>query len=200
MASLTKGQSGHLAKLVLQHSKSLPKFELSDCTDTPHQDSDPRATEEVVLDNPSHSAETDTVPEYRGVEPQAVAVLDLDDSPHRRLESQYTTPADIDLMVVVPILLYLLVILMTGQWLPASVCIALYVVYALTLGPGTLTLMRRTSVHPMELDPGPGCAVLMDDDFTVVIRGSQRIVEAITEGGFSLSSRFRPHARNAHDR
>lgn len=186
MASLTKRQSGHLAKLVLQHSRSLPTFEL-DCADTPHHDSDPRVVAEVVLDSPSHSAETDTVPEYQTVHPQAVAVLDLDDIPHRRLESQYTTPADVDLMVLVPILLSLLVILRTHQWSPASEFIAIDFIAALMLGSGTLTLIRRTVVHPTELDPGPGCAVLMDDDFTVVIRGSQRIIEAVTEGGFYLS-------------
>ena len=186
MASLTKRQSGHLANLVLQHSKSLPTFEL-DRTDTPRQDGDPRTVAEVVLDGPLRSAETDTVPEHQTVHPQAVAVLDLDDVPHRHLESQYTTRADVDLTVLVPILLSLLVILRTHQWSPASEFIAIDFIAALILGPGTLTLIRRTALHPTELDPGPGCAVLMDDDFTVVIRGSQRIIEAVTEGGFYFS-------------
>jgi len=187
LASLTKRQSGHLAKLVLQHSKSLQKFEL-DCTDTSHRVGDPRAVAEVVPASSSHAGtESDMIPEHQIVHPQAVAVLDLDDVPKRRLESQYTTPADVDLMVVVPMLLSLLVILRTHQWSPSSEFIVIDFVAALILGPGTLTLIRRTAVHPMESDPGPGCAVLMDDEFTVVIRGSQRIVEAVTEGGFYLS-------------
>ncbi|KAI9569517.1 hypothetical protein HD554DRAFT_2038164 [Boletus coccyginus] len=184
LASLTKRQSGHLAKLVLQHSKGLQKFEL-DCTDTSHQVGDPRAVAEAVPASSSHAGTM--IPEHQAVHPQAVAVLDLDNVPHRRLESQYTTLADVDLMVVVPMLLSLLVILRTHQWSPSSEFIVIDFVAALILGPGTLTLIRRTAVHPTESDPGPGCAVLMDDDFTVVIQARQRIVEAVTEGGFYLS-------------
>lgn len=184
MTSLTKRQSGHLAKLVLQHSKALRKSEL-DCTDAPHQ---LRAVAERIPDSPSRTESAMTT-EHQPEAPRhyAVAVLDLDDVPHRRLESQYTTSADAHLMVLVPILLSLLVILGTRQWSPASEFIAVDFIAALILGPGTLTLIRRTAMHPTELDPGPGCAVLMDDDVTVVIRGSQRIVEAVTEGGFYLS-------------
>lgn len=186
MASLTKRQSGHLAKILLQYSKSLKTCE-PDSTDTSRQDGLPEAVAEIALDSPLHSAESGTVSPYQQVCSQAVAILDLDDVPHRRLESQYTTPADIDLMTLVPILLSLLVILKTGQWSPASEFIAIDFIAALILGPGTLTLIRRTALHPTELDPGPGCAVLMDDDLTVVIQGSQRIVEAVCEGAFYLS-------------
>ena len=188
IAGLTKQQSGHLAKLILQHSKSLPRFEL-DHKDLSRQDGESRTStsaSEVVLDGALHNVESVTVPEQRPFYPHAVAVLDLDDVPHR-LESQYTTPAGVDLMVLVPILLSLLVILGTRQWSPAFEFIAIDFIGALILGPGTLTLIRRTAVRPMELDPGPGCTVLMDDDLMVVIQGSQRIVEAITEGGFYLS-------------
>ena len=179
MASLTKRQSGHLAKLILQHSKCLPTFEPDD-TDTSHQNGNLQAVAGVDLASALHSVESDTVSEYQEIHPQAVAVFDLADG-------QYTTPADVDLMVLVPILLSLLVILRTDQWSPAAEFIAIDLMAALILGPGSLRLIRRTEVHPAESDPGPGCAVLMDDDFIVVIRGSQKIVEAVTEGGFYLS-------------
>ncbi|KAG8217079.1 hypothetical protein J3R82DRAFT_5101 [Butyriboletus roseoflavus] len=179
MASLTKRQSGHLAKLVLQYSKSLPKSE-PDERDTSYPNNVPHTVTGVDIASALHSAQSDTVPEYQQVHPQAVAVLDLADG-------QYTTPADVDLMVLVPILLSLLVISRTNEWSPASEFIAIDFIGALILGPGTLRLIRRTAVHPAELDTGPGCALLMDDDLMVVIRGSQKIVEAVTEGGFYLS-------------
>lgn len=191
MTSLTKRQSGHLAKLVLQHCKNLRNFE-RDCTDTPRQDdAPPTAVSEAPPEGPSHiDNELETIPEYQTVHPQAVAVIDFKDD---CLESQYTTSAEADLMALVPILLCLLVSLRTQQWFPASIFIATDFIAALVLGPGKLTLTRRTAVHSTELDPGRGCAVLMDDDFTVVIRGSQRIVDAITEGGFYFSfSEIRP--------
>ncbi|KAF8437640.1 hypothetical protein L210DRAFT_2338446 [Boletus edulis BED1] len=186
MTSLTKRQSGHLAKLVLQHSKSIRTFVL-DRTDASLQVDDLQNDPHVVLNSSSHTSDSDAALERPAIHPQAVAVLDLDDVRDRHLESQYSTSADVDLMVLVPILLSLLVILRTHQWSPASEFIAIDFIAALILGPGTLTLIRRTALHPTELDPGPGCAVLMDDDFTAVIRGSQRIVEAVTEGGFYLS-------------
>lgn len=69
-------QPGHLVKLVLRHSKSLPAFE-HDSTDMP-----PQVAAEAVLDSPWHSAvESDaTVSPYQPVHPQAVAISDLDDS------------------------------------------------------------------------------------------------------------------------
>ena len=183
MASLTKRQSGHLAKLLLQHCKSLPNCGL-DHSSTSLRDSVPQAAvAEVVLGD----AQPGKMSTYQQVHPQAVAILDLDDVPDRRLESQHTTSADVDLMVVIPILLSLLIILRTDQWSPDYEFIVIDFIAALILGPGTLTLIRRTAIHPAELDPGPGCAVLMDDDLTVVILGSQRVVEAVTEGGFYLS-------------
>ena len=200
MSSLTKRQSGHLAKLVLQYGKSLSRFELEDTDVTVRHNGGPRAAAEVLgRDSTSVRTRSDAISDsaYQQVHPQAVVVLDLDEIvssevipgevPRHRLESQYTTPADVDLMVLVPILLCLLVFLRTGQWSPAFEFIAIDFIGALILGPGTLTLIRRTAIHPAELDPGDGCAVLIDDDLTVVIQGSQRIVEAITEGGFYLS-------------
>ncbi|KAG9317993.1 hypothetical protein JVU11DRAFT_53 [Chiua virens] len=195
MASLTKRQSGHLAKLIFQHSNDL----LASKPDNPdilcHQD------ETVVHGVPLHNSDSGTasVQEYVEVHPQTVAVLDLangqegqeDQRPQKEQEigpeSQYATPAEIDLMVLVPILCSFLVILRTHQWSPSAEFIVIDFIAALILGPGTLTLIRRTSLHPVELDPDLGCAVLMDDDIVVVIQGSQRIVEAITEGGFYLS-------------
>ncbi|KAG9317989.1 hypothetical protein JVU11DRAFT_49 [Chiua virens] len=160
----------------------------SDNPDMRHQD------EPVVHGVPLHNSDSGTasVHEYVEAHPQTVAVLDLangreyqEDQRSQKEqeigpESQYATPAEIDLMVLVPILCSFLVILRTHQWSPSAEFIVIDFIAALILGPGTLTLIRRTSLHPVELDPDLGCAVLMDDDIVVVIRGSQRIVEAIT--------------------
>lgn len=126
-----------------------------------------------------HSTKSDTDSESEEAHPQAVAVFDL-------VDGQYTTSADVDLMVI-PLLLCLLISLRTNQWSSALMCITRDFMLTLTQGPGMLRLIQRTAVHSTESDLGPGCAVLMDDGIIVVIQSSQEVVEAVTEGGFSIS-------------
>ena len=53
--------------------------------------------------------------------------------------------------------------------------------YAVIRGEGTLSLVRRSDTST------PGSTVLLDRDFTVILTGTQSIVEAITESSFSMS-------------
>jgi hypothetical protein len=57
-------------------------------------------------------------------------------------------------------------------------------VYAVIRGEGTLTLVRRSDVSTR------GCAVLLDRDFTIILTGTQNVVEAIAESSFSMSHSF----------
>lgn len=57
----------------------------------------------------------------------------------------------------------------------------IFCLYAVLRGDGTLTLAQRSNTTT------PGCAVLLDQDFTVVLNGSQSVVEAIAENSFNLS-------------
>jgi hypothetical protein len=59
--------------------------------------------------------------------------------------------------------------------------ICLLCVYAVFRGEGTLTLVRRSDIS------SPGCAVLLDRDFAVILTGTQNVVEAIAESSFSMS-------------
>ena len=61
------------------------------------------------------------------------------------------------------------------------VAILLIGAYAVLEGEATLTLVRRSDVRT------PGCAVLLGRDFTLILIGTQDVVEAIAESSFSTS-------------
>ncbi|KAG6380585.1 hypothetical protein JVT61DRAFT_4949 [Boletus reticuloceps] len=54
--------------------------------------------------------------------------------------------------------------------------------HAVLRGDGILTLARRSDTST------PGCAVLLGQDFTVVLNGSHSVVEAIVESFQSLTT------------
>ncbi|KAG9311096.1 hypothetical protein JVU11DRAFT_9005 [Chiua virens] len=62
----------------------------------------------------------------------------------------------------------------------ASLIIGLFF-YAALRGDGVLTLVRRSDVSTL------GHAILLDRDFTLVLIGSQSVVEAIAESSFNIS-------------
>ncbi|KAF8435780.1 hypothetical protein L210DRAFT_3648448 [Boletus edulis BED1] len=68
-----------------------------------------------------------------------------------------------------------------GFWVACAVRNLTFCIYGVSQGDGTLTLARRS-------DPStPGCAVFLDQDFTVVLNGDQSLVEAVSESSFNLS-------------
>ncbi|KAF8556786.1 hypothetical protein OG21DRAFT_1506191, partial [Imleria badia] len=69
----------------------------------------------------------------------------------------------------------------TPQWLYLIIVILGLCAYAVIHGESTLTLVRRSDLST------PGCAVLLDRDFTVILTGTQDVVEAIAERSFSMS-------------
>ncbi|KAF8556785.1 hypothetical protein OG21DRAFT_1495315 [Imleria badia] len=69
----------------------------------------------------------------------------------------------------------------TSQWLLATFLTFWLCCYAVFRGESTLSLVRRSDIST------PGCAVLLDRDFTVIIIGIQYVVEAIAESSFTMS-------------
>ena len=134
----------------------------------------------------------------QGIDPPCVAVVDLDEVPRRVVENGYSTPADLHGLMCLLMLFETLITFTIHvfyffdwgwfTWLNWIRCVQfnmIFCFFAVFLGDGTLTLARRLDTSaPI---PFPGCAVLLDQDFTVVLNGSQNVVEAIAKSSFNLS-------------
>ena len=165
MLSIGIQQSGRLAKLILEHCKAVPQYELRAATPFP-----------------------------RGIDPPCVAVVDLDEVPQEVIAKGYSTQLDVHGLICMLMLLETMIILIIqvfflDDWGPdAVICWVFYVfsilascLTAALSGDGTLTLARRSDMST------PGYAILLDQDFTVVLSGNQNVVEAIGKGSFNLS-------------
>ncbi|KAF8131454.1 hypothetical protein EV363DRAFT_1217042 [Boletus edulis] len=166
MLSIRKRQSGRLARLILEHCRGQLSCELHSESNFP-----------------------------KGIDPPCVAVIDLDQVPHHVVQNKYST--QVDLYGLMCILIFfdttaaLIVhvfhlrdqgwLTVLGFWVACAVRNLTFCIYGVSQGDGTLTLARRS-------DPStPGCAVFLDQDFTVVLNGDQSLVEAVSESSFNLS-------------
>jgi hypothetical protein len=120
--------------------------------------------------------------------------MDLDEVPHHVVENGYSTQVDLYGLVCLMILFGTLTAFIVHvfclfdwgwftwfYWLRCVVFDLSCCLLAMFFGDGTLTLSRRSNTST------PGCAVLLDQDFTVVLNGNQSVVEAIAESSFNLS-------------
>ncbi|KAI9453812.1 hypothetical protein HD554DRAFT_2179280 [Boletus coccyginus] len=193
-SSLKKLKSGRLARLLLEHSRDLPQRNLHDASSPRNGVDPPRA---AVIDLGEVSPEiiergyTVSADFYGFV--VMVLLLETLISPVLHILS----PSDIRpyykwISGWSPHLLghwvggWLswhsdLLSRVTHQWTYTVVFILLISFYAVLEGEGTLTLVRRSDVRT------PGCAVLLDRDFTLILIGTQDIVEAIAESSFRTS-------------
>ena len=165
MLSIRIQQSGRLAKLILEHCKAVPQYELRAATPFP-----------------------------RGINPPCVAVVDLDEVPREVNAKGYSTQLDVHGLICmlmffeVTITLIVQVFFLSDQgptitfkWVIYLFFVPIFCLAAVLAGDGTLTLARRSDM------PTPGCAILLDQDFTVVLSGNQNDVGAIAESSFNLS-------------
>ncbi|KAF8547799.1 hypothetical protein OG21DRAFT_1526737 [Imleria badia] len=165
MLSIRKRQSGRLAGLILGHCRTVRQYELRAAAPFPE-----------------------------GIDPPCVAVLDLDDAPRDIAENGYSTHVDFYgfvcmLMLVeatITLVLHAFYLFDQGlasllNWIICAVLNLVACLGAVARGNGTLTLARRSYIST------PGCTVLLDQDFTVVLTGDQSVVEAIAESSFNLS-------------
>ena len=166
MLSIRKRQTEHLASLILDHCSTVRRHELYAAKAFPD-----------------------------GIDPPCVAVIDLDEVPQDVVTNKYSIGANHHglacMLVLFEITMTLVVhVFYMSDWtwpggLNWIICGSLnlfYCLIAVILGDGTLTLARRSDTFT------PGCAVLLDHDFTVILIGSQSVVEAIAEANFNLSS------------
>ena len=165
MLSIRKRQSGRLARLILEHSRDQWQYELHAPTPSP-----------------------------KGIDPPCVAVIDLDDVPPDVVQNEYSTQVDLygpfcilmffETMIALTVHVFYLFDWGWITWINWVSCIINnlgFCLYAVLCGDGTLTLARRSDTST------PGCAVLLDQHFMVVLNGNQSVIEAIAESGFNLS-------------
>ena len=165
MLSIRIRQSGRLAKLILEHCKTVPQYPLRAATSFP-----------------------------RGIDPPCVAVVDLDKVPQEVIARGYSTQLDIHglicmLMFFETVTTLIVQVFFLSGWGPtAAFNWSTYVFFimfscltAVQSGDGILTLARQSDKST------PGCTILRDQDFIVVLSGNQNIVKAIAESSFNLS-------------
>ncbi|KAG8215597.1 hypothetical protein J3R82DRAFT_3440 [Butyriboletus roseoflavus] len=133
-------------------------------------------------DLPQYEPEVETsLPESNS--PLIVAVIDLCEvSQHN-----YSTGADIYGLTSMLILILILNVLLTPSWLITLLALQKVLAicgWAFMNGDGTLTLLQQSETC---CAPTPAYAILFDEDFSVVLRGTQELLDAITLGGFQLS-------------
>ncbi|KAF8547792.1 hypothetical protein OG21DRAFT_1607246 [Imleria badia] len=158
-------QSGRLARLILEHSRDRWSSELHP-----------------------------TAPFPKGIDPPCVAVIDLDEVPEHVVENGYSTQVDIYGLICMLILFETMITFIVHvfhlfgsgwaiwlNWIYCAIVNLNFAFNAVLRGDGTLTLAQRLDTSTL------GCAVLLDQDFTVILNGNQSVVEAITESSFNLS-------------
>ena len=168
MLSIRKRQSGRLARLLLEHSRG---------------DSHESLYELLA---------TRTFP--KGIDPPCVAVIDLDEVPRDVAENGYSTQVDrygltCMLMLfetIVTLIMHVFFLWEWGwmawlNWVYGAILNIAFCAYAVLRGDGALMLALRSDTST------PGCAVFLDQDFTVILNGTQSVVEAIAESSFNLS-------------
>ena len=157
MLSIRKRQSGRLARLILEHCRAVRQYELRAATPFP-----------------------------QGIEPPCVAVIHLGRVPRDTVGNEYSTQVDLYGLTCFLMLFDIYVVYLFNRsgvtWLTLLFSLNLILgLYAVFCGDGTLMLALRSDTST------PGCVVLLDQDFTVVLNGSQSVVEAIAESSFNLS-------------
>lgn len=166
MLRIRKREAGHLARLILDHSSTVLQYDL-------------------------HVAKA--FPD--GIDPPCVAVIYLDDVPQDVAANGYSIPADLHgltcLLLVFETMMTLIVHVFyltdwgwksSINWILWGSFILILCLTSALFGDGTLTLTRRSDA------PTPGCAVLLDNDFTLILIGNHSVVEAIAETNFSIST------------
>ena len=121
-------------------------------------------------------------------------MIDLDDVPPDVVQNEYSTQVDLyglfcilmffETMIALTVHVFYLFDWGWITWINWVSCIINnlgFCLYAVLCGDGTLTLARRSDTST------PGCAVLLDQHFMVVLNGNQSVIEAIAESGFNLS-------------
>ena len=165
MLGIRKRESGRLARLILEHCRAVRRCELRAATLFP-----------------------------KGIYAPSVAVIDLDKAPQDVIKNGYNTQADhygltCILMLfetMVAVLVHLFYLFDWGwanaaNWYLCALLNMIFCLSAVNLGDGTLILARRSDTST------PGCAVLLDQNFTVILNGNPNIVEAIVENSFIIS-------------
>ena len=165
MLSIGTRQSGRLAKLILEHCKTAPQYKFQAARPFP-----------------------------RGIDPPRVAVVDLNEVSQEVIAKGYSTQLDFHgliwmLILFMTTITFVVEVFFPPDWGPATaynwiiyaLSSAMFCLGAVLAGDSTLTLACRSDMST------PGCAILRDQDFTVVLSGNQNIVEAIAESGFNLS-------------
>ncbi|KAN0100040.1 hypothetical protein V8E55_000024 [Tylopilus felleus] len=162
LLSIRKRQSGRLARLILEYSRDECPYQLRSATAS-----------------------------LQDIYPPCVAAIDLDDVRHRRYNIQFDLCGLACMLIFFHIFIALIlhVTYLSGQgWIMVlcswGVCAIFCLIFCINFvvdGDGVLTLARRPDKSI------PGSAVLLDQDFTVVLNGNQNIVEAVIESGFNLS-------------
>ncbi|KAG6374076.1 hypothetical protein JVT61DRAFT_4718 [Boletus reticuloceps] len=195
LTSLKKQKSGRLARLLLEHSRDLQQSNLHDASSR-RDGVDPPLVAVIDLNevSPEVIEKNYTIPaDFYGFVVMVV-FLEILISPILYIFS----PIDLG-----PYIKWLgeWVTYLFGDWIGAwfaffaslvlsgAVVQGVYAItdvfmlsfYAVLRGEGTLTLVRRSDVS------APGSAALLDRDFTVILTGTQSVVEAIAESSFSMS-------------
>ena len=159
MLSIRKRQSGHLAKLILEHCRAVRRYKIHAETQFPE-----------------------------GIEPPCVAVVDLDEVPREVVENGYSTQVDVYGLMAMLILFTVMLAFILRVFYPSPHALENFTIHSLIFcalavfgGEGILTLARRSDTST------PGCALLLDRDFTVILNGNQSVVEAVAESSFNLS-------------
>ena len=161
MLGIRKRQSGRLARLVLEHSREQRLYE----------DHVARA---FSRDNDS----------------PCVAIINLNEV-LRDVENGYSIQLDlyglvcalVHFEVAVTLISHALCLPDRWHWQGCVTSNLILCIHAIFRDDYTLTLARRSDACT------PGFAVFLDQDFTLVLIGSQNVVEAIAESGFHLSER-----------
>ncbi|KIJ10680.1 hypothetical protein PAXINDRAFT_101944 [Paxillus involutus ATCC 200175] len=120
-------------------------------------------------------------------DPHTVAVIQLS-------VPQESIPADLHGLMALFVFIETLILFLLPSWLncvSAFTATFLLCAYATIGGDGTLTLVRQSEeIHDASTSDSASCAVLLGEDLTVVVKGPELVVEAITNGGFHLSRTF----------
>ncbi|KAG8214927.1 hypothetical protein J3R82DRAFT_10114 [Butyriboletus roseoflavus] len=127
----------------------------------------------LLLQYSSHlfKYESEEASTFRESNPQIVAVIHLNKIPQESIKA--------DLHGLVSLLVFIEILILWSAHTPSLG------------GDGALTLVRRSEETHDTLTPDSGsCAVLLGEDLTVVVKGPEVVIEAITNGGFYLSRTF----------
>ena len=126
----------------------------------------------------------------QGIEPPCVAMIDLGKVSHKcNTQFDFFGLCCMAMFFQIMVTLVFHVFYLWDQglfapifvWILSGTISVAFCIVAMVYGDGTLTLAQRSETST------PGSAVLLDQDFTVILNGNQGVIEAIVESGFTLS-------------